>query len=123
MSAHGVSPATQWPPTPAWMSDCAECVRLYGAVQRVHAAADGARDGAGTGAAAGVSRTRLARHLANMHLEHIPRWTPGCAPCSDHRAALERATASGLLGAGASWLAAEHRAAHLFVPGLGTGPS
>ncbi|MFD7034042.1 hypothetical protein ACFWAR_39050 [Streptomyces sp. NPDC059917] len=115
MSVDGVSPATQWPPTPAWMSDCAECVRLYALVQDFQAGADGPRD------TAGAARTRLARHLANMHLEHIPHWTPGCEPCSEHRQALARATASGLLGAGASWLAAEHRAAHLFVPRLGTG--
>ncbi|MDJ0383076.1 hypothetical protein [Streptomyces sp. G-G2] len=102
MSADGVSPATQWPPTPAWMSECAECVRLYGTMRQLHGVPE--------------ARTRLARHLANMHLEHIPYWAPGCEPCGEHRQALDRASASGLLGAGVSWLAAEHRASHLFAP-------
>lgn len=59
-------------------------------------------------------RVRLARHVANHHLELVPAWTDECGQCNALRLTLLQAAQEGLLGAGAARAGAEHRAFHLF---------
>ncbi|WP_030200318.1 hypothetical protein [Streptomyces sp. NRRL S-87] len=64
--------------------------------------------------------TRLARHLANRHLDLVPGWVEGCARCDELSTTLREAADRGLLGAGAAQAGAEHRALHLLTGSAGT---
>ncbi|MDH6629768.1 hypothetical protein M2271_007607 [Streptomyces sp. LBL] len=122
MSAEDLSPEDQWPLPPAWMWDCAECVRRYEAMKHVQAviagltAEDPGVDWDVTDSVAGT-QISLGRHLADAHREALPDWDPACATCVGHRDSLAkpRERTPGLLQ-GAEMAAEEHRARHLFAP-------
>ncbi|MEU0270268.1 hypothetical protein [Streptomyces sp. NPDC006307] len=117
MSTDDINPDDEWPLPPAWMFDCADCVRIYGAMKRtlaeidilsltVEPGVDYDPFDSGPG-----SQIRLAHHLATSHRDLLPDWLGGCARCADHRRWLTKKDATGY-----ELVAAEHRAAHLFIP-------
>jgi hypothetical protein len=121
MSADDLSPEDQWPLPPAWMWDCAECVRRYEEMKHVQAviagltAEDPGVDWDVTDSILGT-QINLSRHLAAVHSDHLPDWDPSCAACAGHRAVLARTEQKPDLKTGAVMAAEEHRARHLFAP-------
>ncbi|MFD9338293.1 hypothetical protein ACFWBF_28405 [Streptomyces sp. NPDC060028] len=126
MSADELSPEDVWPVPPSWMFGCTTCARLYRSMREIQDAmaelfltgergVDWDPMDSGPG-----SRIRLARHMAAEHLDLLPDWAPECERCGDHRLRLAR-SAKTELSASAALVAAEHRAAHLFVPPRGLG--
>ncbi|MFV0131432.1 hypothetical protein ACLGI4_27605 [Streptomyces sp. HMX112] len=122
MSADDMSFEDEWPLPPAWMFDCTECARLYRVMKHTLAVVDELRLTGESGVdhdpmdSVPGSQIGLAHHLALAHRELVPDWTPGCPRCADHRGILDRAPSTGSL-----LVAAEHRAAHLFIPPGGVG--
>jgi hypothetical protein len=121
MSAEDLSPEDQWPLPPAWMWDCAECVRRYEAMKHVQAVIAGltAEDpGVDWDVTDSIVSTQisLSRHLAEAHHDSLPDWDPSCTTCGGHRDSLARAAKSPELLPGAVMVAEEHRARHLFAP-------
>lgn len=122
MSAEDLNPEEQWPLPPAWMWDCAECIRRYEAMKHVQAviagltAEDPGVDWDVTDSIVGT-QINLSRHIADAHRAALPEWDPECRTCADHRASVERMEqrAPDLLP-GAVMAAEEHRARHLFAP-------
>ncbi|MET7450356.1 hypothetical protein ABZT03_00390 [Streptomyces sp. NPDC005574] len=122
MSAERIDPEDQWPLPPAWLWDCAECVRRYEAMKHVQAvmaglaAEDPGVDWDVTDSVVGT-QISLARHLADEHRPALPGWEPGCGTCAHHRAGVddgqERVPGQ---RTGAVMAAEEHRARHLFAP-------
>ncbi|MFJ6718302.1 MULTISPECIES: hypothetical protein [unclassified Streptomyces] len=126
MSADELDPRDVWPLPPAWMFDCSDCFRLYRSMKRIERVTEemwltGRRgvdwDPVDNGPG---SRIRLARHLATSHESLLPDWLPECRRCGDHERRLARAD-DPEFGLAAAMVAAEHRAAHLFVPPRGLG--
>ncbi|MFI5676998.1 hypothetical protein [Streptomyces cellulosae] len=122
MSAEDLNPEEQWPLPPAWMWDCAECVRRYEAMKHVQAviagltAEDPGVDWDVTDSIVGT-QISLSRHLAEAHREALPDWDPACPACAGHRAGVAKTgERSPDLPPGAVMAAAEHRARHLFAP-------
>jgi erythromycin esterase-like protein len=121
MSGDDLDPAGQWPLPPAWMWDCAECVRMYEAMRGMQAeiaglvAEDPTVDRDFTDSIVGT-QVRLSRHLADAHAGSLPDWDPACRACAEHRERLTRAERTPDLRAGAVMVADEHRARHLFAP-------
>ncbi|MCD7440065.1 hypothetical protein K4B79_17760 [Streptomyces lincolnensis] len=122
MSASDLGPEDQWPLPPAWMWDCAECVRRYEAMKHVQAviagltAEDPGVDWDVTDSIVGT-QISLSRHLADAHREALPDYDPSCRTCAEHRESVDRrARSSPDLLRGAAMAAEEHRARHLFAP-------
>ncbi|MGW0334133.1 hypothetical protein ACWD0J_20080 [Streptomyces sp. NPDC003011] len=122
MSAGDLSPEAQWPLPPAWLWDCAECVRRYEAMKHVQAviagltADDPGVDWDVTDSVVGT-QISLSRHLAEAHRAALPDWDPSCPTCAGHRDVLARARErTPALPPGAVMAAEEHRARHLFAP-------
>jgi hypothetical protein len=122
MSAEDLNPEEQWPLPPAWMWDCAECIRRYEVMKHTQAVIAGltAEDpGVDWDATDSIVTTQidLGRHLADAHRESLPDWDPACRTCADHQASVERLEKrSPDLLPGAVAAAEEHRARHLFAP-------
>ncbi|MFE9645461.1 hypothetical protein ACFYO0_15365 [Streptomyces sp. NPDC006365] len=122
MAAGDLSPDEQWPLPPAWMWDCAECVRLYEAMKHVQAVIAGLHATEGydvdwdfTDSVVGT-QISLSRHLADAHPQELPEWDPACTTCAGHRQALARTDRAPETRAGTEMVAEEHRARHLFAP-------
>ncbi|MFJ7154279.1 hypothetical protein ACIQUQ_05020 [Streptomyces sp. NPDC101118] len=94
----------------AVLTVCPDCTRLR---QTVQYPARRAQQPSPEGAPHPLSR--LARHLANRHLDLVPGWFEDCDRCMELSAALGQAADRGLLGAGAAQAGAEHRALHLLT--------
>ncbi len=121
MSADDLCPEDQWPLLPAWMWDCAVCVRLYEAMRHIQGVMAELRLSGEQGVDWDImdsvpgTQVRLGEHLAAEHAELLPDWDETCETCSLHRYAL-LPDSDASPGPGAVKPAAEHRARHVFAP-------
>ncbi|MER6126323.1 hypothetical protein ABT173_27620 [Streptomyces sp. NPDC001795] len=121
MSADDLCLEDQWPLLPAWIWDCAVCVRMYEAMRHIQGVMAELRLGTEQGVdwdfmdTVPGTQIRLGEHLAAEHAERLPGWDDTCETCSLHRYGLARDSATSFRP-GAAKLAAEHRARHVFAP-------